>query len=58
MGALSVSGVAFPVNSKPLPPNRQRLPALSVQPAAPYRPPGLFVKGFGIDVGAVEGNDP
>src|SRR5260370_42608679 len=58
MGAFSVSCGVPPANSQPSPPNSQRLPLLSVHPAAPYRAPGGLVKGFGIVVGAVDGNEP
>src|SRR5256885_14158104 len=57
-GALSVSCGRPPANSQPSPPNSQRLPLLSVHPAAPYRAPGVLVKGFGNVVGAVAGNEP
>src|SRR5690242_7324016 len=54
----SVSAGFFPANSKPTPPNKKRLPELSVHPTAPYRAPGVLVKGLGIDVGTVVGNCP
>src|SRR5216684_1103630 len=58
MGAFRVSCGVPPCNSQPSPPNSQRLPALSVHPAEPYRAPGVLVKGFGIVVGAAPGNEP
>src|SRR5947208_15982186 len=58
MGAFSVSCGLPPANSQPSPPNSQGLPLLSVHPAAPYRAPGVLVKGFGNVVGAVAGNEP
>src|SRR2546429_9815560 len=58
MGAFSASCGLPPANSQPSPPNSQRLPLLSVHPAAPYRAPGVLVKGFGNVVGAVAGNEP
>src|SRR6059036_1241426 len=58
MGAFSVSCGVPPANSQPSPPNSQRLPPLSVHPAAPYRAPGVLVKGFGTVGGAVAGNEP
>src|SRR5260221_13281746 len=58
MGAFSVSCGVPPANSQPSPPKSQRLPLLSVHPAAPYRAPGVLVKGFGNVVRAVPGNEP
>src|SRR5579863_6844407 len=61
MGALCTVGDVAPVNSKPSPPNRNMLPELSVHPAAPYRVPGVLVRGFGVGVvpvGALAGNAP
>ena len=37
---------------------QEQIPELSVQPAAEYRAPGVFVKGFGIVVGTDCGNEP
>src|SRR5260370_18752096 len=58
MGVVRWSGGVPPCNSQPFPPNSQRLPLLSVHPAAPYRAPGVLVKGFGSVVGALAGNEP
>src|ERR1700732_3445308 len=58
MAPFSVSAGVRPVNSQPVPPKRKRLPNLSVQPTAPYRAPGVLVKGFGVVVGAIVGNAP
>src|ERR1700722_16250684 len=55
---VKVSGVGLPLSSKPDPPKRKRLPNLSVHPAAPYRAPGVLVRGFGVEVGTVVGNEP
>src|SRR6266513_3569902 len=58
MGAFSVSCGLPPANSQPSPPHSPRLPLLSVHPAAPYRAPGVLVKGFGSVGGALDGNEP